>query len=136
MPILENKIILKVERKNKMEINFSDIKNELLRHCIIHLISRKEFKNEGDEVINKTHENNGNCDLVFKINGIEFPILKWFNRLDEHIEDRIKERTEEMINEKLIEIEDQFTEIIEDIREKVLKNVGISRQNWKSKSYD
>ena len=112
-----------------MKISFHEITNSLLRHCIIHLISRD--KEVGDKMIKETHENDGMIDLTFTMNGVDLPILEWFNRLDENIESDVEERAEEMIRESLNDIENDFSEIVDDARDKIYEKFDIKKkEEW------
>ena len=112
-----------------MKFNFHEIKNELLKHCIIHLISRD--KETGDKIISDTHKNDGMVDLILTVNGVDLPILEWFNRLDSNIESNVKDKAEEMISESLMDVEDAFNEIIEDARNKIYQKFGIvKKEEW------
>jgi len=94
-----------------VKIKFVDIKNELLRHCIIHLIN--------EDIINETHKNNGVIDLTLKINGHELNMLKWFNKMDKEINREVENKAFELVEEKLNNIEIEFYEIIDEAREKI-----------------
>lgn len=112
-----------------MKFNFHEIKDELLKHCIIHLISR-DFK-VSDKIISETHKNDGMIDLTFTLNGVELPILEWFNRLASNIESQVEERAEEMIRESLNDIENDFSEIVDDARDKIYEKFDIKkREEW------
>lgn len=112
-----------------MKISFHEITDELLRHCIIHLISRD--KTIGDKIISDTHKDDGMIDLTFIMNGIELPILEWFNRLASNIESQVEERAEEMIRESLNDIENDFSEIVDDARDKIYEKFDIKkRKEW------
>jgi hypothetical protein len=108
-----------------MKISFHDIINELLRHSIIHLISRDE--DTGNKIIADTHKNNGMIDITFTINGVELPVLEWFNRLDIEIERMVEKKAEEIMNEKLFEVDDSFNDIISNIKDHLRKKVLITR---------
>lgn len=101
-----------------MKIKFDKIKNELLRHVIIHGISTN--KKKGDELIAETHKNGGRVDLELKLNGFELPILSWFNRLDRDIDRMVEKKAHEMVTEKLNDVESEFYEIIQEARDKIL----------------
>ena len=94
-----------------MKIKFVDIKNELLRHCIIHLIN--------EDIINETHKNNGVIDLTLKINGHELNMLKWFNRMEKEIDRSIEDKAFELVEDKLNNVESEFYDIVDEAREKI-----------------
>ena len=107
-----------------MKIKFADIRNELLSNCILHTISRDNAI--GDRFIEDTHKNKGvmNLKLTAKIEGdvsIELPLEKWFEKLDGELERWVKEKAKELIDEKLFDIEDEFTVIMQDVRERMGK---------------
>jgi hypothetical protein len=103
-----------------MKIKFADIKNELLRHCIIHCTT-KLVKEKGNELISRTHEDDGRIELTMIANGIKLPVLEWFNRLDVEIDRQVANKAHEIVGEKLNDIEDEFNEIIEDAKERILE---------------
>lgn len=105
-----------------MKIKFSDIKNELLRHCVIHCLSKM---NEplSKEFIADVHKNDGEMKLKLfaDIDGsiVELALESWFGRLEEHYNETLIEKAEEIVKLKFYDLEKKFDEIIEGVREKL-----------------
>ena len=105
-----------------MKIKFSDIKNELFRHCVIHCLSKM---NEplSKEFISDVHKNDGEMKLKLfaDIDGsiVELALESWFGRLEENYNETLIEKAEEIVKLKFYDLEEKFDEIIEGVREKL-----------------
>lgn len=105
-----------------MKLKFDEIKNELLRFCVIHCLSKMD-EPLSKEFISDVHKNDGEMDLKLfaDIDGsiVELSLDSFFDRLDENYHSAIKEKAEEIIKDKLYDMEEKHSEIMEKMNEYV-----------------
>ena len=94
--------ICQFDWQNYFKLKFEKIRNELLRDCILHVISRDMSDGSiGDMIISDTHKNDGhmNLKLYAIVDGdvsIELPVEAWFDKLDGELERWVNKKAEEL----------------------------------------
>jgi len=102
-----------------MKLSIEDIQKQcnFLEYCFINAASKmseKKFK-----ALVKSHDGEGRWDIKLVVNGFELPLLETFKDIEKQRERMIEEAAKEQVENKLGNIENIFTDTIDDLREKL-----------------
>lgn len=106
-----------------MKVSYDEIRKEnpFFDWLFIHALTLKD-KRSGSEVINNMNRpKDGKWDIKLTIEGIELPLLKTFKDLEKLDEERIKKKALELIQGKIIRINDVLMDRCSRMEEEIKK---------------
>jgi hypothetical protein len=103
-----------------MKIDFGKERDSFLGYCMVNAVTHAD---KVSEVTGKSPD--GNYDIQFIINGVELPLEETFEDIEKQMDEMVRKKALELIEEKLADISDTAYQITEELKKRAAERLNL-----------
>lgn len=108
-----------------MKIDFMKIRDTFLGYCLVNSVTHRDKLNE---VTGKCSD--GLYDIKFIVNEVELPLEETFEDIEKQIDEMVRKKALELLEEKFGEMTDVVYRITEELKRKAQDQLGLKVDNY------
>jgi hypothetical protein len=104
---------------NKMKFDFEKERDTFLGYCLINAATHKY---KGKEFLPQV---DGGLEIQFIVNGVELPLHETFKDIEDQIDEAVRKKALELLEDKLSDLESLVYQINEELKKKAKERLNL-----------